>query len=249
MRIITSTQNTPISANAPESPMPENTKHPALFDTVITSHRDIDVYYQDDHMAMVAKPADLLTVPGRGPDKADCLISRIQENAPYARIVHRLDMATSGILVIAYTPTAHRELSRQFQDRETQKHYIAVVNGDLVASTGKKSGEVDLPLITDWPNRPKQKVCHESGKPSQTLWQVIEHSDDRTRVKLTPITGRSHQLRVHMLALGHPILGDNLYACDEALAKSDRLLLHAEQLTVTHPVTQQPICAKARLDF
>ncbi|GLQ32140.1 pseudouridine synthase [Litoribrevibacter albus] len=220
-----------------------------LFDTVIDHYQEIDFYYRDEHMAMVSKPADLLTVPGRGPDKADCLISRLQEQSPYARIVHRLDMATSGILVIAYTPTAHRELSRQFQDRETQKHYIAVINGDLVASQGTTSGEVDLPLITDWPNRPKQKICFESGKPSQTLWEVLENSSDRTRVKLTPITGRSHQLRVHMLALGHPIIGDNLYACEEALNKSDRLLLHAEQLTVKHPVTQQPICAKAVLNF
>lgn len=220
-----------------------------IFDTVIDHYQGIDFYYRDEHLALVAKPSGLLTVPGKGPDKADCLISRLQQQSPYARIVHRLDMATSGILVIAYTPTAHRELSRQFQDRETQKHYIAVVNGDLVKTTGQMSGEVNLPLITDWPNRPKQKVCHETGKPSQTLWQVLDHSSDQTRVKLTPITGRSHQLRVHMLALGHPILGDNLYACDEALAKADRLLLHAEQLTVTHPITQAPLCAKARLDF
>lgn len=229
--------------------MSDHAETPPLFDTVIDSHQGIDFYYRDDHMAMVAKPSGLLTVPGKGPDKADCLISRLQQDSPYARIVHRLDMATSGILVIAYTPSAHRELSRQFQDRETHKHYIAVVNGDLVESTGDHSGEVDLPLITDWPNRPKQKVCYESGKPSQTLWQVLEHSQDRTRVKLTPITGRSHQLRVHMLALGHPILGDNLYACEEALNKSDRLLLHAEQLTVVHPITQHPLSAKAQLEF
>jgi len=204
-------------------------------------------------MAMVSKPSGLLTVPGKGPDKADCLIARLQEQSPYAKIVHRLDMATSGILVIAYTPTAHRELSRQFQDRETQKHYIAVINGDLEASSGQTSGEVDLPLITDWPNRPKQKVCFESGKPSQTLWSILDKSPeqypDRTRVKLTPITGRSHQLRVHMLSLGHPILGDNLYACEEALAKSPRLLLHAEQLTVHHPITGEVITAKAEPEF
>jgi len=204
-------------------------------------------------MAMVSKPSGLLTVPGKGPDKADCLIARLQEQSPYAKIVHRLDMATSGILVIAYTPTAHRELSRQFQDRETQKHYIAVINGDLEASSGQTSGEVDLPLITDWPNRPKQKVCFESGKPSQTLWSILdkspEQNPDRTRVKLTPITGRSHQLRVHMLSLGHPILGDNLYACEEALAKSPRLLLHAEQLTVHHPITGEAITAKAEPEF
>jgi len=200
---------------------------PTIFDDVIESHHGIDFYYRDDHMAMVSKPSGLLTVPGKGPDKADCLIARLQQDTPYARIVHRLDMATSGILVIAYTPTAHRELSRQFQDRETKKHYIAVVNGNLYNTADALTGKVDLPLITDWPNRPKQKVCHESGKPSQTLWEILEHSSDRTRLKLTPITGRSHQLRVHMLALGHPILGDNLYACEEALNKSDRLLLHA----------------------
>lgn len=228
--------------------MPDNTPK-QIFDTVIDQFQDIDIYFQDEHMAMVSKPADLLSVPGRGPDKADCLISRLQVRSPYARIVHRLDMATSGILVIAHTPSAHRELSRQFQDRETKKHYIAEVDGDLVASQGNTLGEVDLPLITDWPNRPKQKICFESGKPSQTLWEVLEHSEDRTRVKLTPITGRSHQLRVHMLALGHPILGDNLYAHTSALNKADRLLLHAEQLTVTHPITKHPICAKAKIEF
>lgn len=224
-----------------------------LFDSVIERYQEIDFYYKDEHMAMVSKPSGLLTVPGKGPDKADCLIARLQEQSPYAKIVHRLDMATSGILVIAYTPTAHRELSRQFQDRETQKHYIAVINGDLEASSGQTSGEVDLPLITDWPNRPKQKVCFESGKPSQTLWSILdkspEQNPDRTRVKLTPITGRSHQLRVHMLSLGHPILGDNLYACEEALAKSPRLLLHAEQLTVHHPITGEAITAKAEPEF
>ena len=224
-----------------------------LFDSVIERYQEIDFYYKDEHMAMVSKPSGLLTVPGKGPDKADCLIARLQEQSPYAKIVHRLDMATSGILVIAYTPTSHRELSRQFQDRETQKHYIALINGDLEASSGQTSGEVDLPLITDWPNRPKQKVCFESGKPSQTLWSILdkspEQNPDRTRVKLTPITGRSHQLRVHMLSLGHPILGDNLYACEEALAKSPRLLLHAEQLTVHHPITGEAITAKAEPEF
>jgi len=228
--------------------MPESITS-SLHDTVIEHYQEIDFYYKDEHMAMVSKPSGLLTVPGKGPDKADCLIARLQEQSPYAKIVHRLDMATSGILVIAYTPTAHRELSRQFQERETDKHYIAVINGNLGESSGEAEGSVDLPLIADWPNRPKQKVCFESGKPSKTLWKILEQKEDRTRVKLIPITGRSHQLRVHMLALGHPILGDNLYACEDALSKSDRLLLHAEQLKVTHPITGVEITAKASPEF
>jgi tRNA pseudouridine32 synthase/23S rRNA pseudouridine746 synthase len=246
---MSSTSNPSLVNNAKESNISSLHESSIFCDQVIEHFDDIDFYYRDEHMAMVSKPSGLLTVPGKGPEKADCLIARLQKQTPYAKIVHRLDMATSGILVIAYTPTAHRELSRQFQDRETEKHYIAVINGHLESSSRQVEGKVDLPLITDWPNRPKQKVCFESGKPSQTLWKIIEQHDDRTRVKLTPITGRSHQLRVHMLALGHPILGDNLYACDEALAKADRLLLHAEQLTVTHPINGNKITARAHVDF
>ena len=220
-----------------------------VYDQIIDTLLDIAIYYQDDHMIMVSKPADLLTVPGRGPDKADCMITRLQTRWPTAKVVHRLDMATSGILVIGLTPTSHRELSRQFQDRETEKHYIAVIEGDLLVQEQKETGEVDLPLITAWPIRPRQKICHQDGKPSQTLWHILETLSDRTRVKLTPITGRSHQLRVHMKALGHPILGDNLYGCDESLSKSTRLLLHAEKLTVQHPITGERITVHSKPEF
>lgn len=222
-----------------------------ICDQAIDSYKDIDILYHDDHLLLVNKPADLLTVPGKGPDKADCMISRLQEKWSRANVVHRLDMATSGILVVALTPTAHRELSKQFQNRETSKEYIAVIYGELEPG----SGTVDLPLITDWPNRPRQKVCHESGKPSQTLWQIIPTPDTRTpiaqstRVKLTPITGRSHQLRVHMLSLGHPIIGDNLYGCDTSNAMAPRLLLHARKLTIKHPVTEALITAIAEAEF
>lgn len=220
-------------------------------DRPIDAHQGIEIVYQDDHLLLVNKPAGLLTVPGKGPDKADCMISRLQEKWSRANVVHRLDMATSGILVVALTPTAHRELSKQFQNRETSKEYIAVVYGSLLAT----EGTVDLPLITDWPNRPRQKVCHESGKPSQTLWQVIPTPNTRkplahsTRVKLTPITGRSHQLRVHMLSLGHPIIGDNLYGCETSINMAPRLLLHARKLTITHPISQTTITAIAEADF
>lgn len=220
-----------------------------LYNNVIDQISDIQVLYKDDHLLMVSKPADMLTVPGKGPEKADCMISRLQKNWPTAKVVHRLDMATSGILVVALTPTTHRELSRQFQDRQTEKHYIAVVDGNLQTHLNATEGTVDLPLITDWPNRPRQKVCFQDGKPSQTLWQIIDQQADRTRVKLTPITGRSHQLRVHMKALGHPIIGDNLYGCVDSIAKAPRLLLHAKQLTVTHPISNERLSAQMAPDF
>ncbi|MBQ4811739.1 RNA pseudouridine synthase [Pseudoalteromonas luteoviolacea] len=193
----------------------------------------IEIIYQDDHMLVINKPSGLLTVPGKDPKHADSAISRINRVYPNAKIVHRLDMATSGVLCLAMHKEAHRFLSIQFQDRLTKKRYVARVHGQLA----QLNGSVDLPLICDWPNRPKQKVCHESGKPSLTHFEVIEHEDNATRVSLTPITGRSHQLRVHMLSLGHVILGDRLYAQGDALAAEKRLQLHAQMLQICHPIS------------
>lgn len=198
--------------------------------------QDIETLYADDCLILVNKPEDVLSVPGRGPDKKDSVISRVQTQYPTARIVHRLDCATSGLMVIALTADSHRELSRQFHDREVDKRYVAVVFGKLAET----QGQVDLPLMTDWPNRPRQIVSNE-GKRALTYYKVVTEkvSCDKyrfsTRVELTPVTGRSHQLRVHMQSLGHPILGDNLYAEGEALSASRRLLLHAEYLSFTHP--------------
>ncbi|UZE95692.1 pseudouridine synthase [Alkalimarinus alittae] len=195
----------------------------------------IPIVYQDDHVIVAVKPNGLLSVPGRAPEHKDCLISRIQQTRPEALTVHRLDCETSGLVVLACNKESQRELSRQFHDREIQKRYIAVVDGVLE----NDEGEVNLPLIGDWPNRPKQMVDFERGKPSQTFYNVLSRSNNTTRVSLTPITGRSHQLRVHMLSLGHAILGDSLYASDNVLAKSPRMLLHASELGFKHPSTEE----------
>ncbi|WP_299360583.1 pseudouridine synthase [uncultured Paracoccus sp.] len=186
--------------------------------------------HDDDQILVVEKPAGLLSVPGRGPDRADCLIARLGRAFPTVLLVHRLDLDTSGIMVFALTPHAQRHLGRQFEQRQVKKTYIARVSGRLVPATGA----VDLPLIVDWPNRPRQKVDHETGRPARTEWRVVRAGDAETRVRLTPVTGRSHQLRVHMASLGHPILGDTLYASGAA-ADHPRLMLHAETLRLRHP--------------
>lgn len=205
----------------------------------------LSIVYQDDDLLIVNKPSGLLTVPGKDPKHADCLITRINRVFPTAKIVHRLDMATSGIICLAMHKEAHRNLSIQFQDRKTAKRYIARVFGKLEQETGS----VDLPLICDWPNRPKQMVDHDNGKPSLTHFKVLEYEQNATRVELTPITGRSHQLRVHMLSLGHPILGDKLYAHPEAFAMAPRLQLHAEMLTLAHPASGETLIFEAAPEF
>lgn len=195
---------------------------------------------------VVNKPSGLLSVPGRLPENFDSVMLRVQRDFPEAQSVHRLDMATSGIIVVALTKAAERELKRQFREREPQKTYVARIWGHPQA----EKGLVDLPLICDWPERPKQKVCFETGKAAQTEWRVLAYDDDNScRVELKPITGRSHQLRVHMLALGHPILGDRFYAHPQALAMADRLQLHAESLTISHPAFGNPMTFRQPADF
>lgn len=191
----------------------------------------ITVHYADDDILIVEKPTLLLSVPGRGPEKQDCLLSRLQPEYGEVLAVHRLDWETSGLMVLARNKAAHRHLSRQFQEREVEKRYIAVVHGQVEADRG----EVDLPLICDWPNRPKQKVDFEHGKPSLTRWELLQRGHDFSRLLLSPVTGRSHQLRVHLLSMGHPILGDPLYGEGKALAMAERLLLHAKWLQFCHP--------------
>ncbi len=203
------------------------------------------IIYQDDDLIVLDKPSGLLTVPGKAPEHKDSLEKRVQRVFPTATIVHRLDMATSGLLLMALNKPAHREISRQFQHRETSKKYIARIYGH----PEQTSGSIELPLICDWPNRPKQMVDFERGKHALTHWQVIESEDNATRVELTPVTGRSHQLRVHMQQLGHPILGDRLYATGDALATAPRLQLHAMELAVTHPVSQQRLAFEAPCPF
>ena len=192
----------------------------------------LDVIYRDDFILVLNKPSGLLTVPGRRAEHADSLESRVQAEYAQARIVHRLDEPTSGILVMAMTKDAHRNISLQFERRKTKKVYIARVWGDIPDD----SGHIDLPLICDWPNRPLQMVDYERGKSSQTDWKVLEREGGAiTRVALYPITGRSHQLRVHMMEIGYSILGDEFYAHDEALAAAERLQLHAHKLMIHHP--------------
>jgi len=195
--------------------------------------RPVDILYADAHLLFVHKPHLLLSVPGRHPANRDCMISRIQETYPTATVVHRLDLDTSGVMVVPLQRTAHSHISRQFQERKVSKSYEAVVYGDLA----EDSGEISLPIATDWPNRPLQKICHQRGKSALTRYRVLHREPGRTRLLLTPTTGRSHQLRIHLAAIGHPILGCDLYAHADALAASPRLLLHATYLGFEHPAT------------
>ena len=199
--------------------------------------------HADDSLLVLDKPAGLLAVPGRGEDKQDCLSARVQAVYPDALIVHRLDQATSGLMLMARGAAMQRALSRSFETREVGKRYVAVVSGHLPASDDADHsggwGLIDLPVVVDWPNRPLRIIDTERGKPSQTRWRVLSHdaAANTTRVELEPVTGRSHQLRVHLKALGHPILGDALYAPEAVRAAAPRLLLHAAALRFTHPAS------------
>ncbi|WP_227269957.1 pseudouridine synthase [Roseobacter weihaiensis] len=202
------------------------------------------VLHEDAEVLLVDKPAGLLSVPGKGPQLADCLLSRVQAVFPDALLVHRLDRDTSGVMIFALTPHAQRHLGLQFEKRMTRKTYVAQVWGVPQA----KTGTVDLPLIVDWPNRPRQMVCHETGKPAQTDWRVLRDDGVTARVLLHPKTGRSHQLRVHMLSLGHPILGDPFYATGPARA-FPRLMLHSQELRFKHPQGGRSMKVRTALPF
>ncbi|APW40654.1 RNA pseudouridine synthase [Rhodoferax koreense] len=202
-----------------------------------------EVLFADDALIVLRKPSGLLAVPGRGADKQDCLSLRVQQMYPDALVVHRLDMATSGLMLMARGAAVQRLLNAAFAGREVHKRYTAVVAGDLPKWDDWR--EIDLPIRVDWPRRPLRIIDALQGKPSITRWRGLpEGAGDRpgtTRVELQPVTGRSHQLRVHLQALGHPILGDRLYASPEIQALSDRLLLHACALRLPHPVTGEPL--------
>lgn len=195
---------------------------------------------------MVKKPAGLLAVPGRGPDKQDCLAARVQARWPEALVVHRLDQATSGLMVFARSPEAQRSLGFAFERRQVGKCYIAVVHGHMHTL----EGVIDLPLGPDWPNRPRQRVDIENGRPALTRWRVLatDGRGERTRLQLEPLTGRTHQLRTHLYSTGHTIVGDTLYgagSCDPG----QRLLLHAATLTLPHPFTDKPCSFKSPVPF
>lgn len=214
--------------------------------------------HADAHVLVLDKPGGLLAVPGRGPQRQDCLSARVQAAYPDALVVHRLDQDTSGLLVMARGAEAQRRLSMAFAARQVHKRYVAVVAGTPAAPASEDGwGLIDLPLIVDWPNRPRSKVDFDLGKPSQTRWRVIEVPSEArsawpvpaTRLELEPITGRSHQLRVHLMARGHPILGDALYAPPHVQAASARLLLHARRLGFRHPVSGEDMVFQSEPGF
>ena len=209
--------------------------------------KSLDILFKDEFLLVLNKPSGLLSVPGRGENKQDCLISRVQDRYSDALIVHRLDMSTSGLMILARGKEMERYLSILFQQRKVDKKYIAVVDGYVKPDFG----EIDLPLITDWPNRPKQKVDFKTGKPSQTQYSVLAYDKEKntTRIELTPLTGRTHQLRIHMQSIKHAILGDELYANEKAIKKSKRLLLHACYLSFPHPVTDEIININSEPEF
>ncbi|PWJ12519.1 RluA family pseudouridine synthase [Jannaschia seohaensis] len=204
----------------------------------------IPILYEDDHLIVVDKPHGLLSVPGRGEHLADCLLTRLEAMRPEVLLCHRLDRDTSGIMVFALTKEAQRKMGRLFETKRVRKRYIARVWGEVA----EEKGTVDLPLIVDWPNRPLQHVNFERGKPSVTDWARVAVEDGTTRMRLMPRTGRSHQLRVHMRELGHPILGDPFYA--EGPARDfARMMLHAEGLKFEHPVEGRMLRLEAPCPF
>lgn len=224
--------------------MEESTVMPGLSEGLV---------FVDEHLLVLDKPAGLLAVPGRGADRQDCLSARAQRMWPDALVVHRLDMATSGLFLMARSPAAQRRLSLAFERREVGKRYVAVVAGRLEPRDADADGWslVALPLAADWLARPLQVVDHANGRPSITRWRVMRYdaASDATRVELEPRTGRSHQLRVHLQALGHPILGDPLYASPALQARAPRLLLHAAGLQLFHPASGEPILFESRVPF
>ncbi|MEP6018585.1 MAG: pseudouridine synthase [Paracoccaceae bacterium] len=205
----------------------------------------LNIVYEDSEVLALDKPSGLLSVPGKGPELSDCLISRVQKVFPHALLVHRLDRDTSGVMIFGLSPHAQRHLGLQFEKRQMKKTYVARVWGRV----GEDTGTVDLPLCVDWPNRPKQHVNYEKGKASVTGWKVLRReADGTTRMRLMPQTGRSHQLRVHMLEIGHPILGDPFYA-DGPAGDFPRLMLHAEELRLRSPADGRGVRVRAKTPF
>ncbi len=204
----------------------------------------LPLLHQDDALLAVDKPAGLLCVPGRGADKQDCAIARVQRQFPEALVVHRLDMATSGLVLFARGERMQRMLSMAFADRAVHKRYVAVVHGQ----PRDDAGEIALPLLADWPRRPRQKVDPLQGKPALTRWRVLARDEGAgtARLALEPVTGRSHQLRVHLLSIGHPIVGDGLYGAPDG---APRMMLHAQSLELPHPRTAQRLSLCSRAPF
>ena len=205
----------------------------------------LDVCYQDEALLIVNKPPGLLSVPGRLPEHQDALSTRLQGAFPACRVVHRLDMATSGLMVFALSAESHRRLSAQFERREVKKRYVCRVLGQ----PHERAGTLKSPLICDWPERPKQKICWVSGKTAVTHFRLAYSDTETTLLFLYPVTGRSHQLRVHMQHFGFPILGDRLYAPAQIVARSPRLCLHAQAIVFRHPFTEEPLHFSSHVPF
>ncbi|MEM1300322.1 MAG: pseudouridine synthase [Pseudomonadota bacterium] len=218
---------------------------PRLMTEYCPPEGELDVLHEDPHLVFVDKPSGLLSVPGKPEAHWDCVEYRVRQMFPGARLIHRLDLETSGVMVFARSHAAQKHVNRQFERRDVQKAYIARVAGQVTAD----AGVIDLPLIADWPRRPMQKVCHETGRPARTRWQVLEREDSVTRLELLPETGRSHQLRVHLSEIGHPILGDPFYAPEELWQAAPRLQLHASSLALCHPETGSELKIEAHCPF
>ena len=209
--------------------------------------QEVKILYQDEHLLVVNKPEFLLSVPGRAPENKDCVITRLQQHFPEAVIVHRLDLDTSGLLIVPIKRAAMSHIARQFQERKIFKRYQALLWGKLKQSYGT----IELPIKADWPNRPKQQIDFLEGKHALTHYRVlhVNHEKNQTRIELNPISGRSHQLRIHCRELGHPVLGCDMYAHPEALAASKRLLLHASDISFRHPETSEIISVHSPVPF
>lgn len=205
------------------------------------------ILYQDDDLIVICKPPGLLSQPGRRPEKWDSVISRLKPIYQDAIVVHRLDEPTSGLMMLARGQAMASGLSREFRERRVNKRYVAIVSGLMPDD----SGSIDFPLIADWPNRPRQKIDYETGKPSLTHYSVMERNvaENWTRVDLEPYTGRSHQLRMHLMALGHPILGDPLYADPDTFVRTPRMTLHATHLDLVHPYTGEQLVFDSPVPF
>lgn len=212
----------------------------------------LEVVHEDAHLLVLHKPSGLLTIPGQSPTQQDCLIGRARQRWPEALIVHRLDQATSGLLMLARSPIMQKNLSQAFEKRQIHKRYEAVVQGVPVGQPGPDDwSQINLPIRIDWQNRPRSIVDHVRGKPSLTRWQSLGPGPwpDTTRLALEPVTGRTHQLRLHLMALGHPIVGDPLYAAEPHRSLAPRLLLHACSLRLNHPATGEPLALSLAAPF
>ena len=206
--------------------------------------------YFDEHMLVLNKPSGLLSVPGRGPDKQDCLSKRVQAIYPDALVVHRLDQDTSGLLIMARGIEAQRRISKAFETRQIHKRYMAVVVGEPEPTEKDADGWtlIEGAILLDWPNRPLH-IIHPDGKPSKSRWRMLESIDSASLIELEPVTGRTHQLRVHMQSIGHPILGDSLYAPPEVRALTTILMLHAKCIKLAHPFTEEPLSFDSSLSW